>query len=687
MRPSAPASTLISVGDSASLPTMTSRVDPEGARRMMEMLVNLYADRRLAVVREYVSNAVDASRVAGSAEPVRVTTPTLVDPHLTVTDSGTGMSTDEVEATFLAFAASTKRHSNDLIGGLGVGAKSAWALTESFLVDTVKGGKRTLVRAARDLSHQVLAAGVDSDSPDGTCITVPVEVEGQVQEWASVVQQVASAHAAGAVLVDGKKVPSLEGGPSWIGPVSCRQIGDSKGAVVVRSGGTLFASVPEVTRRVLETTKLISCVIELPVGSFDHTPSRENVVATARTLAAVDTALAGYQSAYEALETRLNELAEKDIAAAVTLRAQTLGKVAKPEHLPIKFRVQVPAGIGAWKLVSSRSGRARWDRVGGRCEADSFGAARGCEVMGDTVVVTEVPAGRVLRGFARFLEDVQPGARRVIPVPKGQRAVELPIIDAEKRTISQTWSVGAATEGVSHYTFTEWNEEIAKTKTERVASNAYQCALIGCDGANPEAIDMTAAEIEASGLPVWYVHGERPRHLESGPASLGVYLGKRQTGPLIAAVSEAMTREKWMDRRFRAETSGWTREQLLAVALDVLVAHADESQFFGVVPRALELMPAGRTTPEILTRIDALVSDMRQTTAVQRAVMLSVWGSASAGALRAELGELRRDLMRAYPLLADFRSHYGRREPGPEYAEYIAHTPPRLPEKAEAAAA
>lgn len=142
-----------------------------------------------------------------------------------------------------------------------------------------------------------------------------------------------------------------------------------------------------------------------------------------------------------------------------------------------------------------------------------------------------------------------------------------------------------------------------------------------------------------------------------------------------------------MERRFRAETSGWTHEQLLAVALDVLVAHADESQFFGVVPRALELMPAGRTTPEILTRIDALVSDMRQTTAVQRAVMLSVWGSASAGALRAELGELRRDLMRAYPLLAHFQSYYGRREPGPEYAEYIAHTPPRLPEKAEAAAA
>ena len=63
MRFAEPISTLVSTA--TEMPTMTSRVDPQGARRMMEMLVNLYADRRLAVAREYVSNAVDATQDAG----------------------------------------------------------------------------------------------------------------------------------------------------------------------------------------------------------------------------------------------------------------------------------------------------------------------------------------------------------------------------------------------------------------------------------------------------------------------------------------------------------------------------------------------------------------------------------------------------------------------------------------------
>ena len=204
MRLPAPTSTLVTTGDvTASAPTMASRVDPEGARRMMDILINLYADRRLAVVREYVSNAVDATRVAGSTAPVQVTSPTELEPNLIVTDAGIGMSAAEVEATFLAFAASTKRDSNDQIGGLGVGAKSALTVAESFLVDTIKGGRRTLVRAARDLTHQVLLADAPSDLPNGTTITVAVEVTGQIDKWNTVIREVASAHPEGTVLVDG----------------------------------------------------------------------------------------------------------------------------------------------------------------------------------------------------------------------------------------------------------------------------------------------------------------------------------------------------------------------------------------------------------------------------------------------------------------------------------------------------
>lgn len=212
-------STLVVTGDTAALPTMTSRVDPEGARRMMEMLVNLYADRRLAVVREYVSNAVDASRVAGSTAPVEVTTPTLLEPNFTVTDRGVGMTAAQVEAAFLAFAASTKRDTNELVGGLGVGAKSAWAIAESFLVDTVKDGKRTVVRAARNLSHQVLLADSPTDLPDGTTVSIPVELKGDADEWRRVVNEVATAHDPAAVVVDGKAVTSIADGPDRPGAV------------------------------------------------------------------------------------------------------------------------------------------------------------------------------------------------------------------------------------------------------------------------------------------------------------------------------------------------------------------------------------------------------------------------------------------------------------------------------------
>ena len=126
MRISPIESTLVA---NTNLPTMTSRVNAEGARRLQEMVVNLYSDPKLAVVREAVSNACDSTRRAGSNIPVDVIAPSLLEPNLVVTDRGTGMSMAEVEDHFLAFASSSKRDTDDEIGGLGVGAKSPWAIS------------------------------------------------------------------------------------------------------------------------------------------------------------------------------------------------------------------------------------------------------------------------------------------------------------------------------------------------------------------------------------------------------------------------------------------------------------------------------------------------------------------------------------------------------------------------------
>lgn len=671
MRMSAPTSTLVTTSETP-LPAMTSRVDPQGARRMMEMLVNLYSDRRLAVVREYVSNAVDATRVAGSTEAVRVTVPTQLDPTLTVSDHGIGMSTSDVEATFLAFAASTKRGSDELIGGLGIGAKCAWALAESFLVDTVKNGSRTTVRASRDLAHQVLLAGEPSDLPDGTTITVPVEVGTDSEGWRTVINGVASAHPEGAVLVDGETVPTLDGGPTWIGPISCRGVGGQDNlSVTIRSGGTLFASVPEVTRRVLQVTKLLDgCLIELPIGTFDHTPSRETVIATDRTFAAVDAALNAYEAAYAALEKRVVDLAENDVPAAVFLRESILGTAGTPQHLPIPFHIEVPAELKSWKFGSSYIGRHRWVRIDKVPDTDTFVAIEALAAFTRTVLVTEVPRNRRLQGFATVLNSENPHASRVIPVPEGQASVALSVLDDDGNPTGQTWEIDANTPGITHYTFAEWKAKTGVGAARGPASK-YQCVLVATDGAAPTPTEFYGSEIAELGLPVWYTDGDRPHRTNNKtPAVVEVYLGKRKEGPLLAAVPHAVTRSVWIETQFAAETAGWSEIELLAAALS---RSTGAKMVFKIAASALVRTHDSASKTALLEVPAAILAASETTTTDQANLMNRLRDCTAVRDYDATVEHLRTDLVQAYPLLAHLR-HWG---PGEEFVDYLAHTPPR----------
>ena len=678
MRPAATPSTLVVTSGNAALATMTSRVDPAGARRMMEMLVNLYADRRLAVVREYVSNAVDASRVAGSTEPVEITAPTLLEPNLVITDRGTGMSVGEVEETFLAFAASTKRDSNDLVGGLGVGAKSAWAITESFLVDTVKDGKRTLVRAARDLSHQVLLAGEPTELPTGTTISLPVEVANHTDDWNRVVREVASAHDHGAVVVDGKAVVSLAAGPARIGSVLCKRVRNGYGdSVLIRSGGTLFSSVSAISTRVQQATKLSACVIELPIGSFDHTPSRESIVATDRTNAAVAAALEGFASEFAALEQRINTLAHTDVAAAVKLRHSVLGDVAGYNVLPINFTLRVPEDSGSW-TVGGRRSRGAWVRTSS-VERDEFAATHWGDELTRTVVVTGLPKGRALRAFATFIKDNHHTVRRVIAIPEGRTGVELAVIDPKHQPTGQTVTFDATMVPESNrYTFEKWTEV---TKVQRSARGTvaagYQCVLVAQDGSQPVNVELTSQEIAAHNLPVWYTEGEAPvRHsAKATKASIGVYLGRRKESPLLAAVPAAMTVGQWQSLRYLAQTASWSRTVALAVVANS--SSSDATKRFQIASEARDhITAAGGETVELLNQIAAIHAAIEQVTPEQEAVWEAGRGTDAARKVRDELSNIDRSLTKAYPLLANIGG-YSSRGDNEAYVEYVTAVPPR----------
>lgn len=101
----------------------------------------LYADKLRVFIQEYISNARDANREVGQPDSnIDITFPTHSDPLFKVRDFGPGLSPDRMENVFVNFGASTKRASDNFIGGFGIGAKSAWAYTDSFVVRSFHEG-------------------------------------------------------------------------------------------------------------------------------------------------------------------------------------------------------------------------------------------------------------------------------------------------------------------------------------------------------------------------------------------------------------------------------------------------------------------------------------------------------------------------------------------------------------------
>lgn len=162
-----------------------STIRPEDASLAMEMLIGNYSAPRDAVIRELVVNAIDSQRAAGVTRPVEVTVPTEDAPILVIRDHGLGLSRDDMVEVFTRPAASTKRGENISTGGLGIGAKAPFTVTDRFRVRGTQGGvTSTLVMARIDgqLMHLVQDTVETPDQADGVEIIVPVET-AEITAW------------------------------------------------------------------------------------------------------------------------------------------------------------------------------------------------------------------------------------------------------------------------------------------------------------------------------------------------------------------------------------------------------------------------------------------------------------------------------------------------------------------------
>jgi len=157
----------------------------DSAHLMMLLRDTLYTDKILAVLREYGANAWDAHRDAGIPDrPIQVNLPTLEDPTLRIRDFGKGLSKEECFALFPVYGRSTKRNSNNTVGALGIGSKSAYAYTDTYTVTSYHGGMKRVYIAALGESGKGDFMLFHEEPSDETGIDIQVTVqEADFQEF------------------------------------------------------------------------------------------------------------------------------------------------------------------------------------------------------------------------------------------------------------------------------------------------------------------------------------------------------------------------------------------------------------------------------------------------------------------------------------------------------------------------
>lgn len=173
-------------------------------RALMRINAKQYSDSTTAVIREYSTNAYDSHVMAGHADPIEVSLPSLLDPFFEVRDHGVGMNVDTFRLIYTRFGTSDKTESVLTNGQMGIGSKSGVAYTTQFVVTSVKDGIRTEAKVVREPDWTLALDVYDeypTDEPNGTVIRVPVH---NVDEFRHKAQEFFKFWLPGRVLIDGK---------------------------------------------------------------------------------------------------------------------------------------------------------------------------------------------------------------------------------------------------------------------------------------------------------------------------------------------------------------------------------------------------------------------------------------------------------------------------------------------------
>lgn len=262
-------------------------IDTAAMSHIMSVLTDLYSDPELAVLREYSTNALDAHRDAGVTRPIEVTLPTPLAPFLRIRDYGIGLTAEDIRDIYSRYGTSTKRDSDDVVGMLGLGAKSGLTYTDQFTLVGTKDGRTVQVSVSRDEDgggSMTIVSDELTDAPNGVEVIIPAKRDNDFERKA---REFFRFWAPGTVLVNGEAPERITDAAdtTWLvrDKLALRdrralrmQYGYSPGWVVM---GNVAYPIPDDTSK----REKFVVIAYVDIGEVNFTPSREALQMTRRT--------------------------------------------------------------------------------------------------------------------------------------------------------------------------------------------------------------------------------------------------------------------------------------------------------------------------------------------------------------------------------------------------------------------
>jgi hypothetical protein len=333
-------------------------IDQGALAHIMSVLTDLYSDPEMAVVREYSTNARDSHVEAGRADrPIEVTLPSPLSPFLRIRDYGTGLDADGIRDIYSRYGASTKRDSNDVVGVLGLGCKSALTYADQFTLSGIVGGLRTEVAISRDergAGAMTIVASYETEDEDGVEVVIPARTGNSFAEKAA---ELFRFWDEGTVLVNGS-VPERIKGLRVADDILVVNQDDVESDVTVVMGGVPYP-VPGQYRAGNQHV-----VFFVGIGEVSFTPSREALQMTPATRATME-ALYARETAEK--DSTLRRMVADAPTAAEAVRSAQLAWAMGLSDLPTWGGHEIPKVFEAEPVVeplSDLDGKPKLDEAG-----------------------------------------------------------------------------------------------------------------------------------------------------------------------------------------------------------------------------------------------------------------------------------------------------------------------------------